>query len=158
MQYCFASAVRLLSSPCRNNAWTKGETLIFHCFSYLSSFGPSSKRSKSLFTAPLLPLDQAQSARSPYSLLFFFLWTAQPGTSRVIASTCNQQRDHLNQTLFPLWGFEVLSLSLLSWMNPFGLTFRWMTYEISSSGHLTSELTNYKCNLVLVKIVCFKVG
>ena len=37
----------------------------------------------------------------------------KPGKSRAIASTCNQQRNHLNQTLFPLWGFEVLSLFLV---------------------------------------------
>ena len=135
MQCCFASAVRLLSSPRRNNDWTKCETLIFHCFSCFSSFWtelkaltvlihfssssfwPSWKRSKSLFTSLLLPFDRAQSAQSPYSLLFLFLWMAQPGTSRVIASTCNQQRDHLNQTLFPLWGFEVLSLSCPEWTH-----------------------------------------
>ena len=74
--------------------------------------GPSVKHSSSFASLASLPLDWAQNAQSPYSLLFFFLWRAQTMHVHVIASTCNQQRDHLNQTLFPLWGFEVLSLSL----------------------------------------------
>ena len=130
------------ASPVRCACWTRLTIIMIR---------PSAKRSSSIASLASLPLDQAQDAQSHYSLLFFDLWMAQ---------TRHIQRNCFNLQSTAQWS-ESNAVSTKGIQNSLSLvliTFRRMTYEISSSGHLMSELTNYKCNLVLIKIVCFKVG